>query len=87
MRPPQCRLLGNNPREPDRHPLGFAERLRLKDQQITQSLREKQQIFLEMAEMSGLDDSAQPRLLFRGGDLSENLQGELILKSAMTESK
>ncbi|KAK1342337.1 hypothetical protein QTO34_015099 [Cnephaeus nilssonii] len=59
--------------------------LRLKDQQIAQSLREKQQIFLEMAEMSGLDDSAQPRLLFRGGDLSENLQGELILKSAMTE--
>ncbi|XP_054573121.1 rho guanine nucleotide exchange factor 18 [Eptesicus fuscus] len=63
----------------------FQERLRLKDQQIAQSLREKQQIFLEMAEMSGLDDSAQPRLLFRGGDLSENLQGELILKSAMTE--
>lgn len=36
--------------------------------------------------MSGLDSSAQPRLLFRGGDLSENLQGERILKSAMTES-
>ncbi|XP_070272832.1 rho guanine nucleotide exchange factor 18 isoform X1 [Myotis yumanensis] len=63
----------------------FQERLSLKDQQIAQSLREKQQIFLEMAEMSGLDDSAQPRLLFRGGDLSENLQGEWILKSAMTE--
>lgn len=63
----------------------FQERLRLKDQQIAQSLREKQQIFLEMADMSGLDDQAQPRLLFRGGDLSENLQGEVILKSAMTE--
>ncbi|XP_045441929.1 rho guanine nucleotide exchange factor 18 isoform X2 [Pipistrellus kuhlii] len=63
----------------------FQERLRLKDQQIAQSLREKQQIFLEMAEMSGLDDQAQPRLLFRGGDLPENLQGEVILKSAMTE--
>ncbi|XP_059551715.1 rho guanine nucleotide exchange factor 18 isoform X3 [Myotis daubentonii] len=62
----------------------FQERLSLKDQQIAQSLREKQQIFLEMAEMSGLDASAQPRL-FRGGDLSENLQGEWILKSAMTE--
>lgn len=40
-----------------------------------------------MAEMSGLDEPAQPRVLFRGGDLSENLQGEWILKSAMTESK
>lgn len=59
----------------------------MKDQQIAQSLREKQQIYLEMAEMSGLEDLAQSRLLFRGGDRSENLQGELILKSAMTESK
>nr|KAF6479084.1 Rho/Rac guanine nucleotide exchange factor 18 [Molossus molossus] len=65
----------------------FQERLNMKDQQIAQSLREKQQIYLEMAEMSGLEDLAQSRLLFRGGDLSENLQGELILKSAMTEIK
>ncbi|XP_045686134.1 rho guanine nucleotide exchange factor 18 isoform X1 [Phyllostomus hastatus] len=63
----------------------FQERLSLKDQQIAQSLREKQHIYLEMAEMSGLEDGAPSRHLFRGGDLSENLQGELILKSAVTE--
>lgn len=65
----------------------FAERLNVKDQQIAQSLGEKQQIYLEMAEMSGLEDIAQSRLLFRGGDSSETTQGELILKSAMSESK
>lgn len=37
--------------------------------------------------MSGLEDTPQPRLLFRGGDAPENLQGELILKSAMNESE
>ncbi|XP_023380592.1 rho guanine nucleotide exchange factor 18 [Pteropus vampyrus] len=63
----------------------FQERLNVKDQQIAQSLSEKQHIYLEMAEMSGLEDAPQPRLLFRGGDAPENLQGELILKSAMTE--
>lgn len=63
----------------------FQERLNLKDQQIAQSLSEKQLIYLEMAEMSGPEDFAQPRLLFRGGEPSENLQGELILKLAMTE--
>uniref|UniRef100_A0A452RXZ7 Rho/Rac guanine nucleotide exchange factor 18 n=1 Tax=Ursus americanus TaxID=9643 RepID=A0A452RXZ7_URSAM len=63
----------------------FQERLNLKDQQIAQSLGEKQQIYLEMAEMSGLEDVAQSRLLFRGGDPSETVQGELILKSAMSE--
>ncbi|XP_045845580.1 rho guanine nucleotide exchange factor 18 isoform X3 [Meles meles] len=63
----------------------FQERLNVKDQQIAQSLGEKQQIYLEMAEMSGLEDMAQSRLLFRGGDPSETVQGELILKSAMSE--
>ncbi|XP_006902738.1 PREDICTED: rho guanine nucleotide exchange factor 18 [Elephantulus edwardii] len=66
----------------------FQERLTVKDQLITQSLSEKQQIFLEMWELSGFEDStqgSQARLLFRGGDPSENLQGELILRSAMTE--
>ncbi|XP_070648121.1 rho guanine nucleotide exchange factor 18 isoform X2 [Bos indicus] len=64
----------------------FQERLNRKDQQIAQSLSEKQQIYLEMAEMSGLEDLALSRLLFRGGDPPENLQGELILKSAMSEN-
>ncbi|XP_039107498.1 rho guanine nucleotide exchange factor 18 isoform X2 [Hyaena hyaena] len=63
----------------------FQERLNMKDQQIAQSLGEKQQIYLEMAEMSGLEDVAHSRLLFRGGDPSETVQGELILKSAITE--
>ncbi|XP_057396474.1 rho guanine nucleotide exchange factor 18 isoform X3 [Balaenoptera acutorostrata] len=63
----------------------FQERLNIKDQQIAQSLSEKQHIYLAMAEMSGLEDLAPARLLFRGGDAPENLQGELILKSAMSE--
>ncbi|XP_033055073.1 rho guanine nucleotide exchange factor 18 isoform X4 [Trachypithecus francoisi] len=63
----------------------FQERLSMKDKLIAQSLLEKQQIYLEMAEMSGLEDLPQPRGLFRGGDPSETLQGELILKSAMSE--
>ncbi|KAL1772792.1 rho guanine nucleotide exchange factor 18 isoform X1 [Sigmodon hispidus] len=64
----------------------FQERLSLKDQLIAQSLLEKQQIYLEMAELSGLDESTQCRGLFRGGgDPSETLQGEQILRSAMSE--
>ncbi|XP_016072925.1 PREDICTED: rho guanine nucleotide exchange factor 18 isoform X3 [Miniopterus natalensis] len=63
----------------------FQERLSMKDQQIAQSLREKQLIYQEMAKMTGLEDLPPSPLLFRGGDLSENLQGEWILKSAMTE--
>lgn len=64
----------------------FQERLSLRDQLIAQSLQEKQQIYLEMAELSGLDESAQCRGLFRGGgDPSETLRGEQILRSAMSE--
>lgn len=41
-----------------------------------------------MAQLSGLDESAQCRGLFRGGgDPSETLRGEQILRSAMSESK
>lgn len=64
----------------------FQERLSLKDQLIAQSLLEKQQIYLEMAQLSGLEESAQYRGLFRGGgDPSETLQGEQILRLAMSE--
>ncbi|XP_031194732.1 rho guanine nucleotide exchange factor 18 isoform X7 [Mastomys coucha] len=64
----------------------FQERLSLKDQLIAQSLLEKQQIYLEMAQLSGLEDSAQYRGLFRGGgDPSETLRGEQILRLAMSE--
>ncbi|NXP52540.1 ARHGI factor, partial [Heliornis fulica] len=67
----------------------FQERLNMKDDQIIQSLTEKQQIYLEMSEMYGFEDHSQgsrSRLLLRGGN-SENLQGEAILKSAVTEAE
>ncbi|KFO22958.1 Rho guanine nucleotide exchange factor 18 [Fukomys damarensis] len=63
----------------------FHVRLSLKDQLIAQSLLEKQQIYLEMAQMSGLEDPGPARGLFRGGDPMEILQGEHILRSAMSE--
>ncbi|EHB05249.1 Rho guanine nucleotide exchange factor 18 [Heterocephalus glaber] len=63
----------------------FHVRLSLKDQLIAQSLLEKQQIYLEMAQMSGLDDPGPARGLFRGGDPLEILQGEQILRAAMNE--
>ncbi|KAJ7412311.1 Rho guanine nucleotide exchange factor 18 [Willisornis vidua] len=67
----------------------FQERLNMKDDLILQSLSEKQQIYAEMSEMSGFEDTSQgsrARLLLRG-DISENLQGEAILKSAVTEAE
>ncbi|XP_051691494.1 rho guanine nucleotide exchange factor 18 isoform X2 [Oryctolagus cuniculus] len=64
----------------------FQERLSLQDQLISRSLAEKQHIYLEMAELAGLEDTtAHCRALCRGGDPSETLQGEQILRSAMTE--
>lgn len=65
------------------------ERLNMKDDLILQSLTEKQQIYLEMSEMNGFEDHSQgsrSRLLLRA-DISENLQGEALLKSAVTEGK
>uniref|UniRef100_A0A8C4KAG4 Rho/Rac guanine nucleotide exchange factor 18 n=1 Tax=Dromaius novaehollandiae TaxID=8790 RepID=A0A8C4KAG4_DRONO len=67
----------------------FQERLNMKDDLIVQNLTEKQQIYLEMSEMNGFEDHSQgvrSRLLFRG-DNSEDLQGEVILKSAVTEAE
>ncbi|NXJ95005.1 ARHGI factor, partial [Corythaixoides concolor] len=67
----------------------FQKRLNMKDDLIMQSLTEKQQIYLEMSEMNGFEDHSQgsrSRLLLRG-DISENLQGEAILKSAVTEAE
>uniref|UniRef100_A0A672TGJ1 Rho/Rac guanine nucleotide exchange factor 18 n=1 Tax=Strigops habroptila TaxID=2489341 RepID=A0A672TGJ1_STRHB len=67
----------------------FQERLNMKDDLIMQSLTEKQQIYLEMSEMMGFEDHSQgsrSRLLLRG-DIPENLQGEAILKSAVTEAE
>lgn len=65
------------------------DRLSMKDDLILQSLNEKQQIYLEMSEMNGFEDlsqGARSKLLLRGETL-ENLQGEVILKSAVMESK
>ncbi|NXF08166.1 ARHGI factor, partial [Smithornis capensis] len=67
----------------------FQERLNMKDDLILQSLTEKQQIYVEMSEMNGFEDHSQgsrARLLLRG-EISENLQGEAILKSAVTEAE
>ncbi|NWU35972.1 ARHGI factor, partial [Hylia prasina] len=67
----------------------FQERLNMKDDLILQSLTEKQQIYLEMSEVNGFEDHSQgsrARLLLRG-DIPENLQGEAILKSAVTEAE
>ncbi|KAL2294978.1 hypothetical protein Nmel_018122, partial [Mimus melanotis] len=67
----------------------FQERLNMKDDLILQTLTEKQQIYLEMSEVNGFEDHSQgarARLLLRG-DISENLQGEAILKSAVTEGE
>uniref|UniRef100_F7CZN8 Rho/Rac guanine nucleotide exchange factor 18 n=1 Tax=Monodelphis domestica TaxID=13616 RepID=F7CZN8_MONDO len=66
----------------------FQERLSRKDELIAQSLIEKQQIYLEMSEMNSFEDlppGPRPRFFFRGGEPSENLQGEMILKSAVSE--
>ncbi|XP_061457336.1 rho guanine nucleotide exchange factor 18 isoform X2 [Rhineura floridana] len=65
----------------------FQERLSMKDNLILQSLGEKQQIYLEMAEMYGFEDPAAgscSRLICRA-ECPENLQGEAILKRAVTE--
>ncbi|XP_071655767.1 rho guanine nucleotide exchange factor 18 isoform X3 [Patagioenas fasciata] len=67
----------------------FQERLNMKDDLILQSLTEKQQIYLEMSELNGFEDHSQgsrSRLLLRA-DISENLQGEALLKSAVTEAE
>lgn len=63
----------------------FQVRLSHQDQLIARSLAEKQHIYLEMAEMAGFEDATHSGLLLRGGDPSETLQGEQILRSAMSE--
>ncbi|XP_066492162.1 rho guanine nucleotide exchange factor 18 isoform X2 [Tiliqua scincoides] len=65
----------------------FQERLSIKDDLIVQSLNEKQQIYLEMAEMNGFEEPTagfRSRLICRT-ESPENLQGEAILKRAVTE--
>ncbi|XP_065604900.1 rho guanine nucleotide exchange factor 18 isoform X1 [Cyrtonyx montezumae] len=67
----------------------FQERLNTKDDLIVQSLTEKQQIYQEMSEVYGFEDHSQgsrSRLLLRG-DVTESLQGETLLKSAVVEAE
>nr|XP_060641729.1 rho guanine nucleotide exchange factor 18 [Anolis sagrei ordinatus] len=65
----------------------FQERLSAKDEQIVQSLNEKQQIYLEMAEMFGFEEPGLVRtpLLVPKAESLEDLQGEAILKQAMEQ--
>ncbi|OXB56378.1 hypothetical protein ASZ78_001786 [Callipepla squamata] len=67
----------------------FQERLNTKDDLIVQSLTEKQQIYQEMSEVYGFEDHSQgsrSRPLLRG-DVTESLQGETLLKSAVVEAE
>lgn len=64
----------------------FQERLSLKDELIAQCLNEKLLIYSEMSDITGPENAspgAQSRILFHGD--SENLQGETLLKAAVTE--
>nr|XP_023420229.1 rho guanine nucleotide exchange factor 18 isoform X2 [Cavia porcellus] len=73
--------------DPDRKLLEMQERLSPKDNRITQTLLENQQIYLENAEMSGLQELGLSPGLFCRGDPSETLQGEQIPRSALSEIK
>ncbi|XP_077187639.1 rho guanine nucleotide exchange factor 18 isoform X2 [Paroedura picta] len=67
----------------------FHDRLRVKDDLIVQSLNEKQQIYLEMAEMSGFEDlpqTSRPWISCRT-ESPEALQGEGLVKQAVSEAE
>ncbi|KAM4807837.1 LOW QUALITY PROTEIN: rho guanine nucleotide exchange factor 18 [Rhinophrynus dorsalis] len=67
----------------------FQDLLNLKDCSVIQTLNEKQQICLEMAELYGFEDPSQgPRIkLLLRTDTGENLQGEGILQSAIAAAE
>nr|XP_056723545.1 rho guanine nucleotide exchange factor 18 [Euleptes europaea] len=67
----------------------FHDRLRVKDDLIVQSLNEKQQIYSEMAEMNGFEEAPlapRPWLICRT-ESPEELQGEALVKQAVTEAE
>ncbi|XP_060088729.1 rho guanine nucleotide exchange factor 18 [Heteronotia binoei] len=67
----------------------FHDRLRVKDDLIVQSLNEKQQIYLEMAEMNGFEDvpqASRPWLVCRT-ESPEDLQGEALARQAVSEAE
>ncbi|XP_048845036.1 rho guanine nucleotide exchange factor 18-like isoform X2 [Brienomyrus brachyistius] len=61
----------------------FREQLGLKDGQIVQSLREKLQIFIELAEITGLEESPSCSRLLLRGDSTDLQRGEQLLKGAI----
>ncbi|KAJ1085558.1 hypothetical protein NDU88_005688 [Pleurodeles waltl] len=64
----------------------YQERLSQKDDMIAQNLSDKLLIYSEMSELNGFEDSTQgTRALLLRGETSESLQGERILKCAVTE--
>ncbi|XP_078525743.1 rho guanine nucleotide exchange factor 18 isoform X2 [Lissotriton helveticus] len=64
----------------------YQDRLSQKDDMIAQNLSDKLQIYSEMSELNGFEDSTQgTRALLLRGEASESLQGERILKCAVTE--
>nr|XP_020636687.1 rho guanine nucleotide exchange factor 18 isoform X4 [Pogona vitticeps] len=63
----------------------FQELLSTKDDLIVQSLNEKQQIYLQMAEMNGFEDPASRSRLIVRAESPESLQGEALLKQAVRE--
>ncbi|XP_054836480.1 rho guanine nucleotide exchange factor 18 [Eublepharis macularius] len=63
----------------------FHDRLRVKDDLIMQSLNEKQQIYLEMAEINGFEDAAQASSPICRTESPEDLQGELLVRQAVSE--
>lgn len=67
--------------------LSFAERLNLKDTYIMQTLSEKLQLYTDMADIYGFDDSSQgsKMRLFIGSDSADSLQGESALLAAIAE--
>lgn len=67
--------------------LSRAERLNLKDTYIMQTLSEKLQLYIDMADIYGFDDSSQgsKMRLFVGSDSADSLQGESTLLAAIAE--
>ncbi|XP_040183004.1 rho guanine nucleotide exchange factor 18 isoform X2 [Rana temporaria] len=67
----------------------YEERLNLKDTYIMQTLSEKLQLYIDMADIYGFDDSSQgsKMRLFIGSDSADSLQGESTLLAAIAEAE
>ncbi|XP_075719304.1 rho guanine nucleotide exchange factor 18 [Rhinoderma darwinii] len=65
------------------------DRLSLKDTLITQALSEKLQIWIDMAELYGFDESTQGSrvLVLVGSDIGESPKGDHLLLSAIAEAE